>query len=43
VHDDIVEAIKREKQIKKWERQWKLRIIEEMNPDLSDLFEGLCS
>jgi putative endonuclease len=41
VHDDIAEAIKREKQIKKWERKWKLRIIEEMNPDWDDLYQGL--
>ena len=31
-------AIKREKQIKKWNRQWKLRLIEEGNPDWKDLF-----
>jgi putative endonuclease len=41
VHDDIEEAIKREKQIKKWERKWKLRIIEEMNADWIDLYETL--
>jgi putative endonuclease len=33
VHNDILEAIKREKQIKKWNRQWKLRLVEELNPD----------
>lgn len=38
VHDDISSAIVREKQIKKWERKWKLRIIEEMNPEWKDLF-----
>src|SRR5690554_1384050 len=41
VHDDIAEAIKREKQIKKWERKWKLRIIEKQNPDWNDLYETL--
>lgn len=41
VHDDIVEAIRREKQIKKWERKWKLRIIEEMNPEWVDLYDEL--
>ncbi len=41
VHDDILEAIKREKQIKKWERQWKLRIIEEMNPEWDDLYDEI--
>ncbi len=41
VHDDIVEAITREKQIKKWERSWKLKMIEETNVDWVDLYEGL--
>lgn len=41
VHDDIEEAIKREKQIKKWERKWKLRLIEEINSDWRDLYEEL--
>ena len=35
------QAITREKQIKKWKRQWKIRLIEESNPDWDDLFEGL--
>jgi putative endonuclease len=34
---DIVSAIKREKQIKKWHREWKLNLIKEMNPSLEDL------
>jgi putative endonuclease len=38
IHHDILEAIKREKQIKKWNRQWKLRLIEEMNPGWKDLY-----
>jgi putative endonuclease len=40
-HDDMVSAITREKQIKKWNRDWKLRLIEEQNPDWKDLYEGL--
>jgi putative endonuclease len=31
------EAIAREKQLKNWHRDWKTRLIEEENPDLSDL------
>jgi len=31
-------AIAREKQIKKWYRKWKIKTIEEMNPDWNDLF-----
>ena len=38
---DIEIAIQREKQMKEWKRHWKLRVIEEMNPDWDDLYEGL--
>lgn len=38
-HDTIESAILREKQIKKWKRLWKLRIIEDSNPDWRDLSE----
>ena len=31
------EAIAREKQLKNWHRDWKIRLIEESNPDWSDL------
>ena len=41
VHDDLTCAILREKQIKKWNRKWKLRLIEEMNPFWRDLYEDL--
>lgn len=41
-HEDIEEAIKREKQMKEWKRAWKLRVIEEMNPGWDDLFETIC-
>ena len=34
-------AIQRENIIKKWRREWKLRIIEEMNPEWKDLYEEL--
>jgi len=40
-HRDINEAIRREKQIKKWERRWKLELIEAMNLDWRDLYEEL--
>ena len=36
-HDTIESAIYREKQMKKWKRLWKLREIEELNPDWKDL------
>ena len=34
-------AVLRERQIKKWERAWKLRLIEDMNPDWNDLYLSL--
>lgn len=36
--DDIQIAISREKQLKKWNRTWKIRLIEEMNPFWNDLY-----
>lgn len=38
-HDTIESASFREKQMKKWNRLWKLREIEEMNPEWNDLSE----
>ena len=37
-YDSIVDAIAREKQLKKWRRDWKVALIEEMNPQWHDLF-----
>ena len=37
-HEEIEFAILREKQIKEWQRKWKLRLIEEMNPRWDDLY-----
>ncbi|MCP4726336.1 MAG: GIY-YIG nuclease family protein [bacterium] len=37
-HTDINHAILREKQIKKWKRQWKIELIEEENPEWKDLY-----
>lgn len=36
-HKDVRVAIKREKTIKKWKRQWKKNIIAELNPEWIDL------
>jgi putative endonuclease len=38
-HDTMNEAITREKQIKKWRRQWKLELIERANPEWRDLYD----
>jgi len=41
IYDDPVNAITREKELKKWRRDWKIRLIEETNPNWADLFEGI--
>lgn len=38
LHDEMTEAISREKQLKKWKRDWKLKLIEGFNPDWRDLW-----
>jgi len=38
VHEDIHAAITREKQLKKWNRAWKIRLIEERNSTWHDLY-----
>ena len=40
-HPDMESAIIREKQLKKWNRRWKIRLIVEMNPQWNDLYEGV--
>jgi putative endonuclease len=41
IHENAESAIQREKQIKKWNRRWKLRIIEKANPAWRDLYEDI--
>ena len=38
---DMTSAIAREKQLKRWHRQWKINLIESDNPDWHDLAPGL--
>jgi putative endonuclease len=40
-HEDIREAIQREKTMKHWSRAWKVRLVLDMNPDWRDLYEVL--
>ncbi|WP_339860480.1 GIY-YIG nuclease family protein [Thalassospira alkalitolerans] len=42
-HDRMEDAITREKRLKTWQRDWKIRLIEEHNPQWLDLFEHLNS
>ena len=41
-HATMESAIVREKQLKKWNRAWKLRLIEESNPKWRDLWTEIC-
>ena len=41
IHNDIATAIEREKQIKGWNRAWKIRLIEKVNSGWNDLGPGL--
>ena len=41
VYDDPTSAITREKGIKKWRRDWKIRLIEAQNPGWVDLYPGI--
>jgi putative endonuclease len=40
-HETMESAIKREKAIKKWNRKWKLKLIEQCNPLWRDLYKEL--
>jgi len=42
-YDDIHKAIAREKQLKKWNRQWKVRLIQKSNFEWKDLYPDLIS
>ena len=40
-YDDPENAIAREKELKKWRRDWKICLIEEQNPDWADLYPSI--
>jgi putative endonuclease len=41
IHTDIVAAITREKQLKKWNRAWKIELVQQRNPHWRDLFDEI--
>lgn len=41
MHEEMNAAITREKQIKKWNRSWKVELIEKSNPEWKDLYESI--
>ena len=40
-YDDVVNAIQREKRLKKWNRQWKIELIEKENLEWKDIYMQL--
>jgi putative endonuclease len=41
LHGTMESAILREKQLKKWNREWKLRLVQESNPEWRDLWDEI--
>ena len=41
IHETMESAIRREKAIKNWKREWKINVIEAMNPQWQDLYGDL--
>jgi putative endonuclease len=41
IHDDIAEAILKEKRMKRWRREWKIQLIERQNEDWHDLWPSI--
>ena len=42
IFDSEIEAIQREKTLKRWNRNWKKDLIEQMNPEWKDLYNDIC-
>jgi putative endonuclease len=40
-HESVDDAIRREKALKAWKRDWKIELIERTNPDWDDLFDQI--
>jgi len=43
MHVDIIDAIRREKQLKKWNRAWKIELVEKGNPQWRDLWPEIAA
>jgi putative endonuclease len=41
LHESMISAIEREKLIKRWHRDWKINLVQQMNPGWRDLFDTL--
>jgi len=42
-YDDVLSAVAREKEIKKWHREWEINLIERSNPEWVDLYPGIAN
>jgi len=42
-YDDVLRPIAREKELKKWHREWKINLIERSNPEWVDLYPGIAN
>jgi putative endonuclease len=40
-HESVLDAIKREKRVKRWARAWKIALIRDSNPEWRDLFDQI--
>jgi putative endonuclease len=43
IYEDPLSAISREKELKKWTRSWKIKLVEARNPEWQDLYEAICN
>ncbi len=41
IFDDLINAIKREKQLKGWHKEWKWNLVKQNNPELKDLLNNI--
>ena len=41
-HSDMTTAIQRETRLKAWKRDWKIELVETLNPDWADLHDNIC-
>ncbi len=41
IYNNVEDAIRREKQLKNWHRDWKMRLIGENNPEFEDLYNKI--
>jgi len=43
IYEELNEARHRERRLKRWNRNWKIKLIEEHNPQWNDLYETICN